>query len=456
MSGLLDLDLQVLRFINLDLSAPWLTSLMMAVTDKHNWYPFILAGVIILLFAGRRLPYGSGIFSGKNPRVYILGLILSVAIADQAGGFLKDAVDRTRPNRDPEIACQLNLPITTGGRKSFPSNHSANSAAMAVFTALVYPPLWAPALLFAGLVGLSRVYLGVHYPLDVLAGWLLGAVSGWAAWLFLRRRVKRPGLIGLANRFRWRQHQETASPGAPWKDASWVTGDGHHVAGWILEGSEDLVIFIHGLGGSALSRTGLGEKLNLLGGCSVLLVPLRGSDGHPAKVTTGGVEEPHDILGALAFASSRGYSMKRTVLYGTSMGGSACLKAAAVAGRLLPSGIIVHGGFRDYFASAALRTGKAGAFLLNLLMPRRAAGNLKRFQPVYWLRNMNRGCTVQYIYGELDRVVPPSEGKALAEATQADHSLEILENRGHPTGANTADTDFALVLHGFVERCLRK
>ncbi|HRW78633.1 MAG TPA: hypothetical protein P5207_08200, partial [Candidatus Sabulitectum sp.] len=92
MSGLLELDLQVLRFINLDLSAPWLTSLMMAVTDKHNWYPFILAGVVILLFAGRRLPYGEGVFSRKNPRVYILGLILSVAIADQAGGFLKDAV----------------------------------------------------------------------------------------------------------------------------------------------------------------------------------------------------------------------------------------------------------------------------------------------------------------------------------------------------------------------------
>ncbi len=456
MSGLLELDLQVLRFINLDLSAPWLTSLMMAVTDKHNWYPFILAGVVILLFAGRRLPYGEGVFSRKNPRVYILGLILSVAIADQAGGFLKDAVDRTRPNRDPEIACQLNLPITTGGRKSFPSNHSANSAAIAVFTALVYPPVLAPALFFAAVVGFSRIYLGVHYPLDVLAGWLLGAASGWAAWLVLRNRVQRPGLIGLANRFRWRQQQVNYSPGAPWKDASWLTSDGFQVTGWLLEGSEDLVIFVHGLGGSALSRTGLGEMLNSRGGCSVLLVPLRGSDGHPAKVTTGGVEEPHDILGALSFAAGRGYPMNRTVLYGTSMGGSACLKAAAVTGELLPSGIIVHGGFRDYFASAALRTGKAGAFLLNLLMPRKAAGNLRRFQPVYWLRNMNRGCTVQYIYGERDRVVPPSEGKALAEATQADHCLEILEGRGHPTGANTADTDFALVLLGFIERCLRK
>ena len=456
MSTILGIDLQLLRFINLELANPILTKLMLFITDKHNWYPFILAAVVYLLVAGRKLPHPGGFFSRINPRVYIFGLILTVAAADQAAGFLKDNVNRTRPCRDPELSLVLNCPLHAGGRRSFPSNHSANSAAVAVFTSLVYPPLAVPALVFAGLVGFSRAYLAVHYPSDVLVGWILGGLIGYGVWLLLRRRLKRPGITGFANMLRFRQHQISSGPGKPWKTIEWDTTDGHRVTGWLLKGSEKLVVFIHGMGGSAVSRAELGEKLNNIGGYSFLLVPLRGSDGHPVKLTTGGVDEVHDILGALRFARGIGYRMCETVLYGTSMGGTAALKACALAGDLIPSGLIIHGAYSSFFGSARHRTGRAGTLYLKTILPGKTAWNLRRFDPVYWLQLCNRGCRLKYIYGDRDRVAPPEEGRRLAEAASGiSCGFELLNGRGHPTGKNTSDDDFSVLLHRFVTECLR-
>jgi len=455
LSTILSLDLQLLRFINLELANPLLTKLMLLITDKHNWYPFILAAVAFLLIAGRKLPHSGGFFSSINPRVYVFGLILAVAVADQTAGFIKDNVDRTRPCRDTELSQVLNCPLHAGGRRSFPSNHAANTAAVAVFTSLVYPPLAVPALVSAGLVGFSRAYLAVHYPTDVVAGWFLGGVLGYGVWLVLRRRLKRPGLTGFANMLRFPQHQVSSALGIPWVEAQWDTTDGHRVKGWLLKGSEELVVFVHGMGGSAVSRAALGEKLHRIGGYTFLLVPLRGSDGHPVRLTSGGVDEVHDILGALRFARGQGYNMKKTVIYGTSMGGTASLKACALAGQLLPAGLLVHGAYSSFFGSAAHRTGKAGALYLRTILPRKAAGNLKRFEPVYWLQLVNRGCRVKYIYGDLDRVAPPEEGRRLAEAT---HGIlcgfHLLKGRGHPSGSNTSDDGFSVLAYGFLAECL--
>lgn len=453
MNSLLNMDIQLLRFINLSLENPILTKFMLFITDKHNWFPVIALAAVLFLIAGRKLPHPGNFFHRKNPRVFLLGIILCVLVSDQSGGFLKDTVERIRPNRDPEYSETLNCHLHTAGRRSFPSNHAANAASMAVFITFFYPPFALPALFGAFLIGLSRIYLAVHFPSDVLAGWLLGSVTGYLIWLLLKKRSRSLGITGFANMFRFRQHQAVQSPGSSWTRVSWPTLDGIPVSGFLLEGSEELVIFIHGMGGSSVSRGELGEKLHRLNGCSFLLVPLRGSDGHSVKVTTGGVDEVHDVLGALRFAVEKGFDPSRIIVYGTSMGGASAAKACALAGNLLPGGLIIHGAFRSFFQSAASRTGRAGAALLQLLMPGGSVRNLKRFETAYWLKYCNRGCTTEYIYGELDKVSPPVDGKILADTVPGRASkFTELEERGHPTGRNTSDDEFANILNRVIER----
>jgi len=452
-SPLFQYDLQLLKYVNLKLASPLLTKVMLTVTDKHNWYPFIVVAVVLLLFAGRKLPHRGNWFTRVNPRVFVFGLILCIALTDQAGTLLKHNVYRIRPNRDEEVATQLDCHLHTGGRRSFPSNHAANSAGLAVFTSLVYPPAAVPALLFSFVVGFSRVYLAVHYPSDVIAGWMIGALSGFAVWLVLRKKLGRTGITGFANMFRFHQHQVTGNPGEPWTAESWLSLDGYRVNGFLLPGSEKLVVFAHGLGGSMLSRVELAEKLRDKNGASFLLVPLRGTDAHPVKLATGGVNEVHDILGALKFAVDSGYRKENIAVYGSSMGGSAALKSCSLAGELFPAGIVVHGAYSSFFASAVRRTGRAGELLLKLLMPGWAVRNLAEFRPVFWLSYLDRRCGVEYIYGDEDRISPPEEGELMADATRSESCrVAVIEGCGHPTGRNASEAALLAVLNQSLNR----
>jgi undecaprenyl-diphosphatase len=91
---------------------------------------------------------------------------------------LKDAVGRARPpEADPDLGSLVAIP----DNPSFPSGHAATAFAAAVAVALIYPRLRWPLLALAGVVSASRVYLGVHYLLDVAAGTLLGIAVGLAA-----------------------------------------------------------------------------------------------------------------------------------------------------------------------------------------------------------------------------------------------------------------------------------
>ena len=142
---------------------------MRALTDKQNWIPFLIAAAVILLWMGRTRPFTTWSrmdvkpSARINPRIVLICLVLSVAIADQAAYRLKRSIDRTRPCRDPQVSEEIDVRWHVSGSRSFPSSHAANSAALATVTSLAYPPLTLPAYLLSAAVGFSRVYLGVHY-----------------------------------------------------------------------------------------------------------------------------------------------------------------------------------------------------------------------------------------------------------------------------------------------------
>jgi membrane-associated phospholipid phosphatase len=102
---------------------------------------------------------------------------LAAGLAAVATSGLKELFDRVRPPvADPSFAAAVAVP----GSASFPSGHASTAFAAAVAIALCHPRLRLPALAIATAVAVSRVYLGVHYPSDVLVGALLGSAIGAA------------------------------------------------------------------------------------------------------------------------------------------------------------------------------------------------------------------------------------------------------------------------------------
>jgi undecaprenyl-diphosphatase len=104
--------------------------------------------------------------------------------ADLLSGAIKEAVDRPRPPRaDPGFDAAVAVPSSP----SFPSGHATTTFACAVAIAFLVPKWRWPALAVAATVGIARVYLGVHYGIDVLAGAALGTLVGVTVALAAKR-----------------------------------------------------------------------------------------------------------------------------------------------------------------------------------------------------------------------------------------------------------------------------
>jgi undecaprenyl-diphosphatase len=161
LEALLGWDEHVFRLVNEGWLHPALDHLMPFATDaRHYTIPFILATILILYF-------------GRLRGLRFLALAaVSVVVADAISSHVfKQAFFRTRPCTALEGVRQL---VGCVNSPSFPSNHAVNAAALATLAILYRPRLWLPAVALALLVGYSRIYVGAHYPLDVLVGSVLG------------------------------------------------------------------------------------------------------------------------------------------------------------------------------------------------------------------------------------------------------------------------------------------
>jgi undecaprenyl-diphosphatase len=168
--------------LNHDLANPYFDSFFPFFRDSIFWAPFYL---LILSFVF--LNYGTrGLW-------WALGFILTVAIADLTGTYLfKENVQRLRPCNEPSLAGQVRLVIhACPGGYSFLSNHAANHFGLATFMVCSFKGIfrsWVYLLYgWALLICFAQIYVGVHYPLDIVAGMLLGIFTGFSTAYFFHR-----------------------------------------------------------------------------------------------------------------------------------------------------------------------------------------------------------------------------------------------------------------------------
>ena len=176
-------DRQVFEVINSGLANPFFDWLMPLFRNAFIWAPLY---VFFAAFAIRNFP-------PKGVYIVLFGL-LTFLLSDQiSAGILKPLINRDRPCQDTIMFEYARLLIPCGTGKSFPSSHATNHFALAVFLISISPVRmrWLlPFMLFwAGGVAFAQVYVGVHYPLDVLGGAILGSLIGYFIGLICKRAL---------------------------------------------------------------------------------------------------------------------------------------------------------------------------------------------------------------------------------------------------------------------------
>ena len=149
------------------------------VTAKWSSALLVLALLWILLHQNRR-----------HALLVLAMLAFAVLVADQvSSGLIKHLVERLRPTHDPSLESMVHvINGYRGGLYGFVSSHAANFSAIAMLVSLVMRHRLVTISMFgwALLQCYSRMYLGVHYPGDILGGIVVGVLAGWLVWCIMR------------------------------------------------------------------------------------------------------------------------------------------------------------------------------------------------------------------------------------------------------------------------------
>ena len=184
---LLQLDRHLFKFINQGLSNPFFDGVMPWMRNPRFWIPLYL---FIIVFC---------IFRYKNQGVILVGMLaLAVGFADlTSASLIKKQVQRDRPCRDVVTSRTVISRVPCGTGYSFPSTHATDHFALAIFLCLVFFRKWKwvgiAIIVWAALICFAQVYVGVHFPVDILGGAFYGGLVGWL--FFAAFRKWQPGFV---------------------------------------------------------------------------------------------------------------------------------------------------------------------------------------------------------------------------------------------------------------------
>jgi membrane-associated phospholipid phosphatase len=182
-------DLWAWFYINTQWHNPLLDVVMPFLRNQWFWAPLYL---FLVIFMPRTF--------GRYGWLWCAGFLITFGLSDQASASLiKPLIGRLRPCNDPDLKQIVHLLVPCGGGKSFPSSHAANHFSLAVFSAITLRAnarwIWPIALLWAASVSYAQVYVGVHFPLDVLCGGLLGAAIGYLTATIFNKKFALPHIF---------------------------------------------------------------------------------------------------------------------------------------------------------------------------------------------------------------------------------------------------------------------
>lgn len=153
---------------------PLLDNIMPWVRTSNNWVPLYIVLLALIIYRWK-----------KNAWKWVLLAAINVGLTDQiSSSIFKPLFHRLRPCADPEIMYQSRLLLDhCSGGFSFTSSHAANHFGIAIFIVITLQPILKNYrflfLIWAALIAYAQVYVGVHYPMDILFGSMIGVIIGY-------------------------------------------------------------------------------------------------------------------------------------------------------------------------------------------------------------------------------------------------------------------------------------
>lgn len=175
-----DIDTQLFLFLN-GLHTPFFDVLFEYFSGRFFWIPlYALLFVIATLKLKWKMMY------------FILAVVVLIFLSDKISVYwFKEVFMRYRPCHNNDIAHLIHLVDGCGGKYGFVSSHAANTFALAAFMGIIlrkhFPKMLFWMLIWATVVSYSRIYLGVHYPADIVVGGMLGILIGYAVAFILKK-----------------------------------------------------------------------------------------------------------------------------------------------------------------------------------------------------------------------------------------------------------------------------
>ncbi len=191
MKKIIELDKRLFVKINQSWTNPFCDGLMPFLRQPLVWGPLYL---FILVFVIYNFP--------KKAFAWILSLCITVTIADIVSSrFIKPMVGRIRPCRDIDLVENVRLLAAYCGQNgSFTSSHAANHFGIAMFLMITLRHVWGNYcylfFLWAFAICYAQIYVGVHFPLDIIGGTAVGCLAGWITGSFFNHKagILQPGI----------------------------------------------------------------------------------------------------------------------------------------------------------------------------------------------------------------------------------------------------------------------